>query len=455
MSLDEELERAGAALRKVTVDVPAFAQLQERRHRRSVRRVTVVATLAGIAIAVVALAATHHAGSQRVATGNDSANSPTATSVVSWIGGPGVTTPQSPDRTVAPPATASPCSNADIQVTVGNPSGTPDGTTTRTFEFTNVSNNACSLSARPDVTAVLDDGTRVSATAGQPFEAAHGPEVTTTVIPVGEASLAALGFPTNCTAAIAEKAEVSFGGAPVDVSLPGLLPSADGTTLTGPGGFGLSVPTGCGLKISTFTVAVAPADGLAAAAQLQYQLRVPKSVTAGSDLVVDLVAHNPSDHDITLTPCPNYELRLSGATPDLTLPGRTKPSSAIDDRALNCSATSSLAGGETLSFELHLEVPSSFEIGTAAIEWTNTTAFQTLFGETVDVLPPCTGGEKVVHDDIGLTVAQAQARLDSSASGLLRVIWRDGDGIPSTMERIHGRVDVYVRSGVVEQACRE
>jgi hypothetical protein len=193
-------------------------------------------------------------------------------------------------------------------------------------------------------------------------------------------------------------------------------------------------------------VALAPVDGLSPAAQLQYRLRAPKAVVAGDTMVVGLMVHNPTGHSIALQPCPNYELRLTGSG----------SSPAVDARALNCRAAPTVAAGASVTFELHLPVSADFTSGAAALEWRDTTTdFPTLFGDVVDVLPPCENGDTPARDYIGLTMDQAQQRVERTYGRSLRLVWRDGSDLPRTLDLVPGRIDLYVRSDVIEQACRE
>jgi hypothetical protein len=238
---------------------------------------------------------------------------------------------------------------------------------------------------------------------------------------------------------------VSFGGKAVEVSLPRQAAHA-GLNPVGPGGLGEALPTGCGLQVGTFTVALGMDRGLDELRQLQYRLDVPKTVTAGDDLIVRLTTTNPTNRTVTFDPCPRYELQLTQSN------GTSPATRATDDHELNCAATTPLSPGGSTAFELHLRVTTDFSTGLAAVSWFDEDTDQTAIAFSIDVMQPCEGPAKPDRPLIGLTLARAQT-LAAKQGKTVRVVWQDDRSLPVTMELAGNRIDLSVRSNVVEQAC--
>jgi hypothetical protein len=74
----------------------------------------------------------------------------------------------------------------------------------------------------------------------------------------------------------------------------------------------------------------------------------------------------------------------------------------------------------------------------------------------IDVMPPCEATTSTVDRGyLGITLTQAQRRVADAPGRTLRVIWQDGTFNTSTADLAPGRIDIYVRHDVIEQACRE
>lgn len=317
-----------------------------RRRVRQRRTIRLAAT--GSALSVIAVAA---AAGLLVSTGGgepaEPATSPSVnlTGAVPWIDSPAQ--PYQPPAASAtkPAATdARPCTARDVAARFEGHEGA-GGHSVNYVRFRNVSSSTCVLKGYPTVTASEPGQPDVQGTNGSFFPSPG----TADMAPDGETILG-LGTDTYC-----DKRPGGGVGGPAYHHVAVGLPGGGTVELATPSG-GLDVT--CGLHLMQFFVppptetgAVDPLGSLTAV------LETPERVRAGSTLVYVAALTNPTDNSIRLDPCPSYVQSTAAPTP------------VKDGHQLNCKAMPTIAGGQTVRFEMRMTVPAGAPKGPLTIYW--------------------------------------------------------------------------------------
>jgi hypothetical protein len=114
----------------------------------------------------------------------------------------------------------------------------------------------------------------------------------------------------------------------------------------------------CGLNVQQFVVgdpeAVYPPSPFAPLADLQIDVMLPPSVPRGSTLHYVVALTNPTDHDISLDPCPSYIEDGIGAK---------------EQHLLNCSVVQSIPAHGTVRFAMEMAIPDSANEGSGLMYW--------------------------------------------------------------------------------------
>jgi hypothetical protein len=299
------------------------------------------ASAACAAMALLAAGCASHAGSPPPAR---SAASGTEQGVVAWVHAP--TAPPVPS-TPAPPAPrptdARACRADDIAARFQSRNGA-GGHEIFYVRFPNVSESTCVLFGYPQVTATEPGQPEVGATDGSFFQLGDPANMAP-----GGNTLLGLETDTNCAARPG-----GGGGGPLYHHFDIALPAGGTVGLDQPDGLDLT----CGLHLTRFWVPRAehpePPDSLT---ELTASLEMPATVAADAVLVYVVALTNPTEHPITLDPCPAYIQADSSPTP------------VKDIEALNCAPVRTLAAGATTRFEMHLQMPGDTAAGTVRVFW--------------------------------------------------------------------------------------
>jgi hypothetical protein len=222
---------------------------------------------------------------------------PSDESAVPWTADPApplvVATPLS---MAAPDLNGPPCSASDVEITFG-PGNGGGGTVLQFVAITNTSPDDCILDGYPSVSVVTPDGI---------VEAGHNPLLLTSPegtggrLHPGESGRVAFETTFNCDARF--------------VSPPPFPTKVANTLIFRFGGGEQAVPYQvdvlCGLNVQRFVVGntdpVYPPSPFVPLAALQIDVLLPPSVARGSTLHYVVALTNPTDHDISLDPCPSY-----------------------------------------------------------------------------------------------------------------------------------------------------
>ncbi len=305
------------------------------RRRRAARWATAVGVVAvaGV-VGGVALTLPSSPPSTRVATGVD------LTGTVPWVDLP-------PTPYQAPPAPSGPVPTDARDCTAGDVTASFDGRDGATGHlvnyvvFRNTSSSTCVLKGFPArVTASEPGKPDVVATNGSYF-----PQSTTANMAPGGTTLLGLQTDSLCPAnpAGAKPAQLYHH---VDITLTG------GGTVT-PAGPTDGLNLTCGLHLTRFYVEeqapVAPHDPLS---DLAASLELPQTAKAGEPLVYVVDLTNPTNEPVSFDRwCPSY------------LEAPTKES-----YTLNCATVSSIAAGQTVRYEMRLQVPDDAAV-TLTVRW--------------------------------------------------------------------------------------
>lgn len=229
------------------------------------------------------------------------------------------------------------CTAADLQIAAGR-NGAFQGWVAQELLLTNSGAGACALAGPPSGAALLDAG-------GQRAFTATGSAAHRLDLAPGQTARMVVGTPGACTGA----------GHPVVASgLQLALPTGETAAVSG-----VWVNVECGSpRTILFSADAAPAAATVPASGLRATLKAPSSAVRGATLTYVVVLSNPTASSIAFGSCPSYTEWLAG------------PGSAAVKRTLrlNCGAAPSLAPGQSVAFEMRLEVPSTMT-GLTKLSW--------------------------------------------------------------------------------------
>lgn len=273
--------------------------------------------------------------------------SPTADTptVVPWVYAP--TQPSAPTTADTPPAPrptdARPCTAHDVSVVVGEGDGA-GGHLLRDLRFRNVSESTCVLRGYPEVTATEPGQPDVVGVDGS-FFPSDGPAN----MPPGASTFLGVETDTYCAARPG-----GGGGGPLYHRVRVVLPSGDEISIEIPDGLDAT----CGLRLTPFSVPRPEhPDPPSSMSELTAVLQMPATVQAGGVLSYVVALTNPTDQAVVLSPCPAY-LQTTSA-----------PSPAKDIETLNCGPVGAITAGQTLRFEMRIEVPADAPDGPLHVFW--------------------------------------------------------------------------------------
>jgi len=236
-----------------------------------------------------------------------------------------------------------PCRPSDL-VTDARKGGGEGGHSRQILRFTNTSEQPCSLTGRPKLTATLGGDAVAEARSGRAFYFDPYPPRD-----LGRGDLAILAVETsrNCDAA-------QGSGSPVK--------PADGVVFHLEGG-DLAVPLAlnviCGLAVTTFGSTQPPMSRAPDVVRLKVGLSLPTSVRGGESMTFVVSLSNPSSSPVSLAPCPGYRLEFTG-------PGIVK---FVDTwLALNCDTIRTIDPGRSVDYQIRATVPPEIS-GRARVSW--------------------------------------------------------------------------------------
>lgn len=258
---------------------------------------------------------------------------------VPWIDTPG--TAYHAGAQVQPP-----CRAPALSLSLGH-TGAWQGLATQDLVVTNTSGVACSLRA-PLLRVVPASG-------GPAADVGAGERNDSVVLDPAEAATVKIGAPGGCE-----------GGAE-DAAAAVELRDAEGrTATTEPQAF---VPLLCGKPVlvsiedQVEDVPNAPTAGLEAQMQAV-------AVADNRHVTFQVVLSNPTDHDISLQPCPSYSIVVNG-----------KPSTY----ELNCADVSSIKAGQQVTWNMEADVPGGGSTSDTKLGWHLEIAGGASVAQTIDV----------------------------------------------------------------------
>lgn len=230
------------------------------------------------------------------------------------------------------------CTAADLQIVAGR-NGAFQGWAVQELLVTNRAPDACALAGPLTGAALLDAGGRRALTAAA--SAAHRLDLAP-----GQTARMLVGTPGVCAGA---------GHPAVASSLQVVLASGESSTVPG-----VWVNVECGSpRTILFRAGPAPATATVPASRLRATLKAPSSAVRGAPFTYVVILSNPTAGPIALGACPSYTEWLGAA-----------PSSVVRRTLrLNCGAAPSLAPGQSLAFEMRLDVPSTMTPGLTKLSW--------------------------------------------------------------------------------------
>lgn len=302
-------------------------------------------TRALIAAAIVCGAtACQHSDTARLVT-RDAA--PTS-GVVPWSDSPAPQITPSPDPT--PTAAYDECTATQLSKAAVDGAGPAAGTFYEQLRLTNTSDRPCTLTGGPaEVLGVRADGsqTTLDDTIGPQDIALRGPGPVN-MRPGEDASLT-LATADGCDAVISGRHDrvasvvvVLRDGGRIDIDLPDPLDVV------------------CGVIASEFGAPDPPSpEEMSPLDVLRVQLHVPDTVPPGRPFDFTVTLTNPSDHDVTLSPCPSYA--------EGVFPTQTSHEPSVERYYLNCDALTRVAAGAGVTLAMRVDVPDG--AGLAKFWW--------------------------------------------------------------------------------------
>ncbi len=242
-----------------------------------------------------------------------------------------------------PPIQSPPCRPSDL-VTDARKGGGEGGHSRQILRFTNTSDQPCSLTGRPKLTATLGGDAVAEAWTGRAFYFDPYPPRD-----LGRGDFAILAVETSkyCDAAPGPGSPVT----PAD----GVVFHLEGGDLAVP----LALNVICGLAVTTFGSTEPPMARAPDVVRLKVGLSLPTSVRGGESMTFVVSLSNPSSSPVSLAPCPGYRLEFTG-------PGIVK--FVAMSLALNCDTIRTIDAGQSVGYEIRATVPADVS-GRARVSW--------------------------------------------------------------------------------------
>jgi hypothetical protein len=230
------------------------------------------------------------------------------------------------------------CSAADLELGAFGDLGAAAGTSYTEAEVRNGSSSACVLTSKVAVHYLDEDGETVQTS---PLETSQDAVLVPTERSVGNGA--------------AERIHLR-------IAIPGVCPPQVATSLAirlFPGTETMQLPPGSGgpspspgecAEAGHYTLSVEPAgtEPSSPLAVFDAEIRAPDTVTPGTTFLYRVHLTNPSLQAVTLDPCPGYS------------EGFKAPNGGQASYLLNCSDVKVIAAGQTIIYEMELEVPENF-----------------------------------------------------------------------------------------------
>lgn len=263
-------------------------------------------------------------------------------SSIAWLNVP----TSMPTAVLPPPQETSPCVAADLQLASQN-AGAYHGDATENLILSNSSTEPCYLSGVPQVTVHLTGGAAVGASSS-------GFATQRVVLVPSQRVSVLLGSPGACANVgrpqVASFYVVSFGAAGGAIQTPTA-----------------SLDIQCGaptvLDFEALAANVEPSStthtALSALSALQARIHASGHASVGATYSYAVEVTNPTSSPISFSPCPSFSESISTT------------SGLISQRTflLNCDAAPEIKAGSTLTFDMELQVPSTFPVGRQKLSW--------------------------------------------------------------------------------------
>ena len=259
----------------------------------------------------------------------------------------------------SPPPAAVACATPTVQLSSHN-AGAYHGDAVEDILLANDSAAACYFPGAPAMTVALASGAHQSVSAGgfgstrldaQPAQQLH----------------LTIGTPATCS---------TFGTPQPASSLSVSLPGGGAITVND-----LNLDVQCGAPTVLLFDVIDPTDAAlnalpdTPASGLSATLDAPATASAGSTYLYTVTLTNPTASDISLATCPSY-------TEGLNQGGTTVAEQTL---LLNCAAAPSIPANSSLTFEMHLAVPSTLSAGAFKLSWSLQVPHGASVGQGVDI----------------------------------------------------------------------
>lgn len=244
-----------------------------------------------------------------------------AAHAVPWLAQPAQSAASSVSAVAAPS-----CTSADLQVSAQKWNGVGQGEATGNFDVSNSSSSPCDL---PFPTAVVAD----TASGDIDFDTRNSGFAADIVMPPGDEVSVLVGAPFDCSAApqMSTAFKVSFGQAAITMT-----PAVMGVQ--------------CGGDVEDFEDRnLVSAPPTTSQSLLQVRIDAPTySVDPGSQAYFQVTLTNPTTADISLSPCPGYQMGMKG------MPGSDQM------YTLNCAGAGGvIEAGASQTFQMQYSVPAN------------------------------------------------------------------------------------------------
>jgi hypothetical protein len=253
--------------------------------------------------------------------------------VVPWIDTAYVTATPSP----LPPDAGS-CSAADLEIGPFGDAGPAAGTIHAEAEVRNISSSPCALTPKSAVLYRDDDGKVVQNGTLETYgDAVFVPTAGEEASDRAKGVRLRIAIPNVCPPPVATELAITLFPGTETMDLP---PGSGGPSPS---------PDECG-EAGDYTLSVehAETEPESPLADLTAEIRAPEVVAPGSSFRYLVHVTNPTAQAVALDPCPGYT------------EGFKAPHGGQANYLLNCSEVTSIGPGETVVYEMYLEVPEDF-----------------------------------------------------------------------------------------------
>lgn len=253
--------------------------------------------------------------------------------VVPWIDTPYATPSPSP----LPPGVGS-CSASDLEIGKFGDAGPAAGTIYAEAEVRNVTSTPCALTSKSTVRYLDADGEVVESSPLETYgDAVFVPAENEVASDGAKRVRLRIAIPNVCPPPVATELAIT------------LFPGSERLELPPGSGSASPVPGGCGEEGHyTLSVELPDTDPDSPLAGLEAAIDAEGPVAPGSAFRYFIRLSNPTPRAIALDPCPGYT------------EGFKAPHGGQAAYVLNCSEVTSIAPGETVVYEMYLEVPEEF-----------------------------------------------------------------------------------------------